>query len=502
MLTQMKTQLSQNQQSDLYQQFGLLLDGKWCPASDSNTLEVISPATEEVVGVVPAATPDDVEAALASAQKAFLVWSRVPAWERAAILRKTADLLRAWNEEAAQIMSAETGKPLAEARAEVNASADQFEWYGEEAKRIYGQTIPGRNAQERLAVIYQPIGPCLSLSAWNFPALLPARKIAAALAAGCSVIARPASEAPGSCMALGKALMEAGLPAGVLTILTGRSSPMVSNLIASPIIKKISLTGSVPVGKQILAQSAQGVKKVTLELGGHAPVIVHADFDPEEAVAKLAMAKFRNCGQVCISPSRFYVHSSICGAFEKAFVAYANQLILGDGLADDVTMGPIIRQSALAKALDLIEDAERQGARVIAGGKAPTNTTKGFFLQPTVLADVPDTASIMQEEPFTPVAPIAAFDRFDDVMARANSTPYGLASYVFTHDSALATATAEGLQAGMVGINETLLATAEAPFGGVKESGFGREGGSLGILDYLTPKYIRHRLINGKAIQL
>ena len=277
---------------------------------------------------------------------------------------------------------------------------------------------------------------------------------------------------------------------------------MVGALIASPIIKKISLTGSVPVGRQILAQSAPGIKKTTLELGGHAPAIVHADFDPNEAVAKLAMAKFRNCGQVCISPSRFYVHRSICAAFEEAFVAYANQLILGDGLTAGVTMGPIIRKRALTKALDFIADAKRRGARLIAGGQAPTTMKRGFFLQPTVLADVPDAAKIMQEEPFTPIAPIAAFDHFDDVMTRANATPYGLASYVFTHDSALAAATAEGLQAGMVGINETLLATAEAPFGGVNESGFGREGGSLGILDYLSPKYIRHRLLHGKTVRL
>jgi succinate-semialdehyde dehydrogenase/glutarate-semialdehyde dehydrogenase len=348
-------------------------------------------------------------------------------------------------------------------------------------------------------VLYQPVGPCMALSAWNFPALLPARKIAAALAAGCSVIARPASEAPGSCMVLAQALCDAGLQRGVLGVLTGDPVPMVEKLIASPVIRKVSLTGSVPVGKEILRLCAAGIKKVTLELGGHAPVIVHADYDPVAAAQKLAATKFRNCGQVCISPSRFYVHESIMAPFEQAFADYARGLVVGDGLADGVTTGPMIRRRALDNALRLIEDAGSKGARLLAGGERPEGHAKGYFLQPTVISDVPDEAAIMREEPFAPVAPIASFTTFDDVIARANATPFGLASYVFTHDSALAAETAEALEAGMVGINETLLATAEAPFGGVKESGFGREGGSLGILDYLTPKYVRHKLVRGGA---
>lgn len=481
----------------MYEAFGLLIDGEWKAARDGVTLDVFSPVTEERIGAIPAAGDADIEAALQAAAAGFRLWSGVSAWNRAAVLRRTADLLRERNEEAARIMSAETGKPLAEARAEINGSADQFEWYGEEAKRIYGQTIPGRSADERLSVTYQPVGPCLALSAWNFPALLPARKIAAALAAGCSVIARPASEAPGSCMVLAQALLDAGLPAGVLTVLTGGSVPMVEKLIASPVIRKVSLTGSVPVGKEILRQCAAGVKKVTLELGGHSPVIVHSDYDPVAAAEKLAATKFRNCGQVCISPSRFYVHESIREPFEQAFAAYARKLVVGDGLADGVTTGPMIRARAVENALRLVEDARAKGARLLAGGARPDGLARGHFLQPTVLAGVPDDAAIMREEPFSPVAPIASFTDFDDVIARANSTPFGLASYVFTYDGALAAQTAEALEAGMVGINETLLATAEAPFGGVKESGFGREGGSLGILDYLTPKYIRHKLVRG-----
>ncbi len=482
---------------NIYDGYGLLIDGQWRPASTGAVLAVESPVTEQQIGTVPAASDADIGAALAAAEHGMPLWAGTPAWDRAAILRRAADLIRARVEPIAVMMSTETGKPLAESRAEVGASADQFEWYGEEAKRIYGQTIPGRNAQERLSVIYQPVGPCLALSAWNFPMLLPARKIAAALAAGNSVIARPASEAPGCAMAIGQALIDAGLPAGVLSILTGKSVPMVSRLIASPVIRKVSLTGSVPVGKEILRLSAEGIKKVTMELGGHAPVIVHADFDPVAAAQKLAATKFRNCGQVCISPSRFYVHASILHPFEEAFAEVARSLVVGDGLRDGVTTGPMIRARALEGALGLIEDAQAKGARLLTGGGRPNELNTGHFLEPTVLADVPDSARIMIEEPFAPIAPISAFESFDEVVARANSTPFGLAAYVFTRDSALAAETAEAIEAGMVGINETLLATAEAPFGGTKESGFGREGGALGILDYLTPKYIRHRLVRG-----
>lgn len=478
----------------MYSTFGLLIDGTWRSASDGAGLPVHSPVTEAEIGRIPAATEADQDAALAGAARAFAPWAATPAWDRAACLRRTADILRGRADALACLMSSETGKPLAEARAEVMASADQFEWQGEEAKRIYGQTIPGRNPHERLSVTYQPVGPCLSLSAWNFPMLLPARKIAAALAAGCSVVARPASEAPGCCFALGQALIEAGLPPGTLSILTGPSVPMVERLIRSPVIRKVSLTGSVPVGKTVLRIAAEDVKKVTMELGGHAPVIVHADTDPVAAARKLAATKFRNCGQVCISPSRFYVHESLRAPFETAFAEVAVGLRVGDGLDPATTTGPLIRARAVEGALSLIADARDRGARLLAGGARPAHLNHGHFLEPTVLADVPDDARIMREEPFAPVAPIATWTDFDEVIARANATEFGLAAYVFTENAALAARTAEALEAGMVGINETLLATAEAPFGGVKQSGFGREGGSLGILDYLVPKYIRHRL--------
>lgn len=483
----------------IYEHYGLLLDNQWRPAQDDAILPVVSPVTERPVGGIPAATVADIDHALHSARAGFETWRQVPAWPRAKVLRRAADLIRERLDDIATLISTETGKPLAESRGETNAAADQFEWYAEEAKRIYGQTIPGRDGDERLSVIYQPVGVCLSLSAWNFPALLPARKIAAALAAGCSVIARPASEAPGAVFAIAQALIDSGLPPGVLSVLTGDPALVSQRAIASPIVRKVSLTGSVPVGKRILELCAQGVKRVSMELGGHAPVIVHADADPVASAKKLAATKFRNAGQVCISPSRFYVHESIRDAFQDAFVEVGKSLVPGDGLRDGVTMGPMIRRRALDNAFALIADARAKGGRLLLGGGRPAELNTGHFIEPTVLADVPDSAEIMLSEPFAPIAPIAGFAHFDDVIARANSTPFGLAAYVFTNDSALATRTAEVLEAGMVGINETLLATAEAPFGGVKESGFGREGGALGILDYLEPKYIRHRLASEGA---
>ncbi|QUS58343.1 NAD-dependent succinate-semialdehyde dehydrogenase [Pseudovibrio brasiliensis] len=473
----------------------LLIGGEWVAASTGDTRDVHSPVTGKTIGTIAAASADDIATALKLAKDNFPKWAAVPAWERAKVLRKAADLIRERTQDIARVMSTETGKPQAEAVGETGAAADQFEWYAEEAKRIYGQTIPGRNADERLTVNYQPVGPSLALSAWNFPALLPARKIAAALAAGCTVIARPASEAAGPCFAIGQALMDAGLMPGALAILTGDSRTLAPALINAPEIRKVSLTGSVPVGKDVMRQCADGMKKVTMELGGHAPVVIHKDFDPIAAAQKLAATKFRNCGQVCISPSRFYVHSSIAREFAEEFARYAKSLVVGDGLEEGVTTGPLIRQRAVDHALRLTEDAIAKGAELLAGGNQPENLPEGSFLEPTVLMNVPDEAAIMIEEPFAPVAPITTFDDVEDVIERANNTPFGLAAYVFSYDSALALKTADRLEAGMVGINETLLATAEAPFGGNKESGFGREGGSLGIMDYLVPKYTRHLLI-------
>jgi len=391
-------------------------------------------------------------------------------------------------------MSTETGKPLAESMAETNGAADQFEWYAEETKRIYGQTIEGRTPDVRMTVRYQPVGVVAAFSAWNFPALLPSRKIAAALGAGCSIIVKPAGEAPGSCMALVQACHDAGVPPGVVNFVTGESSLIAPHLVKAPAVRKVSLTGSVPVGREILHLAAEGVKKVTMELGGHGPVLVFDDADAEAAARACAATKFRNCGQVCISPSRFYVHESQYETFASNFAEVAKGLTVGCGLDDGVQMGPMANSRGLDTAKEMIADAQARGAELLAGGGTPAGINRGYFLEPTVLGRVPDDARIMVEEPFAPVAPITTFDDADEALSRANALPFGLAGYVFTSSLKTAHIASEALECGMVGVNDMLLATAEAPFGGIKESGMGREGGSLGIMDYLVPKYIKMKL--------
>ncbi|MBI3434371.1 MAG: NAD-dependent succinate-semialdehyde dehydrogenase [Proteobacteria bacterium] len=479
---------------DAYEGFGLYIGGAWAPALAGATKPVLDPATEDVLGRIPDAGAEDLDRALAAAEAGFARWRKVQPLERAAILRRVADLLRERIEPLARLMSGETGKPLAEARGEWTAAADQFEWYAEETRRIYGQIVEGRQADVRQSVIYQPVGVVAAFSAWNFPALLPARKIAAALAAGCSIIIKPAGEAPGSCMGLVRACHDAALPAGAVNLVTGDSRAIARHLIGSPIVRKVSLTGSVQVGKEILRLAAAGVKNVSMELGGHAPVLVFEDADVEKAAEAAATAKFRNCGQVCISPSRFYVHENAYAAFTRRFVEVARGLKLGRGCDDGVTMGPLANARGLETARMLVADAVKRGADLLSGGRTPSEFNRGYFFEPTVLGHVPDDARIMVEEPFSPVAPIAAFSEFDDVVRRANALPFGLAGYVFSKSLRTATLAAEALEVGMVGVNDMLLASAEAPFGGVKESGMGREGGSLGIRDYLEAKYIKCRL--------
>lgn len=478
----------------MYKNYGLLIDGVWAQSASGETLDVISPATEQVIGQLPKANQAEVDAALESAQAAFKIWRHENPWVRSQKLRKAGDLLRERAQEIGLMMSHETGKPLAESVGEMNAAADQFEWYSGETMRIYGQTIEGRDQNTRMKVIYQPVGVVAAFSAWNFPALLPARKIAAALAAGCSIVIKPASEAPGSCLAIAQACLDAGVDKGVVNVLTGQSSFLSEALVKADITKKVSLTGSTNVGKLLLHMAADGIKKVSMELGGHAPVLVFGDVDGAEAAKTVAASKFRNCGQVCVSPTRFYVHESQYDAFTKAFADYANSLVLGNGADGEANIGPMVNKRGLESALSLIEDAVSKGARVLAGGKRPADKDTGFYLEPTVLADVPDDARIMSEEPFAPIAPITKFTDYDEVMERANGLPYGLAAYLFSDDLSTSTRAAEDLEAGMVGVNEVLLASAEMPFGGVKESGFGREGGSLGILEYLEAKFIKTKL--------
>ena len=483
------------EQLGIYADYGLYIDGAWRAAAGGAVREVLDPGTESVIGVIPMAQQADLDAALAAAQRAFLAWSKVSPWERGAILRRAADGIRANSDKIAVLMSSETGKPLAEARGEIAAAAEQFDWYAEEAKRIYGQTIEAREPDVRMQVRYAPVGVVAAFTAWNFPALLPARKISAALAAGCTVIIKPASEAAGSCMALVQACHDAGLPAGALNLVSGDSGFISEYLLRSPIVRKASLTGSTPVGKKMLQLAADGVKKVSMELGGHAPVLVFADADLEHAIAMCASFKFRNCGQVCASPTRFYVHESIYRRFCDGFAAYARTLKVGHGLDPASQMGPLANRRGFEHASFLVDDAVRSGARLLAGGGRPPGMEHGYFFQPTVLDEVPQHAKIMQLEPFAPIAPIASFASFGQAVDLANSTPYGLAGYVFSRSLKTATMASEALEVGMLGINELSIASAEMPFGGVKESGMGREGGALGIKDYLEPKFIKTRLL-------
>ena len=475
----------------MYESYGLFIDGRWRQAGDAATLPVVDPATEEEVGVIPVATPADLDEALRAAESGFRAWRTVSVNERAACLRRVAEGIRDRVDEIARMVTLEMGKPLGEARGEVLASADQFEWNGEETKRIYGQTLDGREAGVRFSVRFEPVGVVAAFTPWNFPVLLPARKLAPALAAGCSVIIKPAEEAPGASFALAQIAGEAGLPAGALNVVTGEPAKISTHLIASPIVRKVTFTGSVSVGKQLMKLAAEGMKKISFELGGHGPVIIFDDADPERAATACARAKFRNAGQVCISPSRFYVHRTLTDSFNDAFTSIARSLKLGNGMEPGVEMGPLANRRRLEAAHAFVEDARAGGAKLLAGGGPPAGIRRGYFFSPTVLSDMAADARMLIEEPFVPVAPLLGFDDFDEVIERANALPFGLAAYLFTNRLRTAERAADALEAGMVGINDLALAAAEAPFGGVKESGIGREGGTFGIRGFLEAKTVK-----------
>lgn len=472
----------------------LYINGEWRDSADGHTREVIDPATEEVYGTIAQATEADIDEALESAADGFQKWRNTDAWTRSRTIRRIADLLREWAGEAALVMTSEQGKPIAEAQAEWMATADQFDWYADEARRIYGRTVDGHSTANRIFVRREPIGVVAAFAAWNFPALLPARKMGPALAAGCSIIVHPAEEAPFSTLLLAEACAQAGVPSGVVTMLTGASSQISERLIRSPIVRKVSLTGSVPVGRILLHAAADQITQVSMELGGHAPVLVFPDADIASAARACVASKFRNAGQVCASPSRFLVHESVQAEFTSAFIDSASTLNVGDGRNPDTNVGPLTSIKRVEAAEELIEDALSGGAKIVVGGGRDTRFKKGFYFQPTVLTDVAPDRLIMRDEPFAPVAPITTFTSLDHALRIANSTPFGLASYVFTRDLRTAFLASEGLDAGMVGVNNMAIATAEAPFGGVKHSGYGREGGAEGILDYTVAKYVNMTL--------
>ena len=473
----------------MYSKFGQFIDGKWQPSEKNETYEVINPATEEVIGNASKATPADVEKALKSAEKGFVIWKKTQPWQRASIIRKIADLIRKKNDILAKWLTLEVGKPLAEGTGEVNGAADIFEWNSEETKRIYGQTIESRFENTRVHVYYQPIGVVAALVPWNFPLVLAARKISTALAAGCSVICKPDVIAPGSVMELVDICKEAGIPPGVVNLLSGDPESIAQQLISSDIVKKISITGSTRVGRLILKQAAEKVQRVTMELSGHAPFIVFDDVDIKKATDMAIAAKFRNNGQVCISPSRFYIHENKKNEFLNMFIEKTKKLKTGNGLNKDVHLGPLTTKKRLLELEKLVEKTKQEGAKILLGGKRPAEFNKGFFYEPTIFDNVQDNFTIIKQEPFGPLVPFLSFKNDDEVIDRANNNDLGLASYICTNSMERAHRTSELMETGVVAVNTPVVAVAEAPFGGIKQTGYGREGGSIAIKDYLNIKY-------------
>jgi succinate-semialdehyde dehydrogenase/glutarate-semialdehyde dehydrogenase len=472
----------------------LYLDGKWCDADSGRTLGVINPATEEVIADIAYGGRAETRRAIEAAARAMPAWMKRTAWERAKVLKKTAELMRERLDAIARTLTLEQGKPLAESKAEINHSADTFEWFAEEGKRAYGQVIPATVAHKVPVTIKHPVGVVGAISPWNFPITLQARKIAPALAAGCTIVCKPASQTPLSLVQVFECLIEAGLPAGVANLVLGPAQEIADEFLENPAVRKISFTGSTEVGKQLMKGAADQVKRLSLELGGHAPFIVFPDADPE-AGAKIAVTgKFRNNGQVCIAPSRFYVHKDVEKKFTEASVEFAKALKLGNGLEPGVEVGPMFEKRAMENTQALVEDARKTGAKVLTGGKRSDRFERGYFFEPTVLTNLSDRAKMMTEEPFAPVMPLLDFSKIDDVIRAANNTRYGLAAYVFTNDLTVAWRMAEGLEAGIIGINDPVPATPPCPFGGMKESGLGRELGHEGLEAYLETKYVSFRL--------
>ena len=472
----------------MYGSYGLFIDGAWSGPAQAASTEIADPATGAVLGTVPAAMAEETERAIAIADRAFRSWKATPAWTRADLLHKAADVMAARAAEAARQITLETGKPLAQSGREWGLAVDQFRWYAEEARRIYGRIVESRAPGGRLEVSHEPVGVVAAFTAWNFPAALIARKVAPALAAGCSVIVRPSVEVPGVAMIMFDCLREAGMPAGVANLLIGPTGSTYKPIMASPLVRKVSLTGSTRVGQQMIRDSAETVKRVSMELGGNAPMIVFDDADLDRALDLAVPTKYANAGQVCVTPDRFYVHETLHDRFAEGFAARARALKLGHGLDEATQMGPLINERRIAAIEEIVADARDRGGKILAGGRRPAEMNSGFFFEPTVIIGLPDDAKAIAEENFGPIAAITPFSKADEVFERANASEMGLSAYVFTRDAGRAREAAARLEAGMVGVNSFALAAAEAPFGGIKASGMGREGGAEGILDYSNVK--------------
>ncbi|HEY4200661.1 MAG TPA: NAD-dependent succinate-semialdehyde dehydrogenase [Devosiaceae bacterium] len=470
------------------QREALYIDGQWIKADSGATIAVNDPATGAVIGHVPNAGRTETARAIEAAQRAFVGFSRTTAAERAAMLRKLHDLIVANREELAQLLTSEQGKPLAEARNEVGMSAAYVLWFAEEARRIYGDIIPSPWQGRRLLATRQAIGVVAAITPWNFPSSMLARKIAPALAAGCTIVAKPASQTPFSGLAWGELCEQAGFPKGVVNVITGSAREIGAELCANPLVKKLTFTGSTEVGKILLAQSASTVKKTSMELGGNAPFLVFNDADLDAAVEGAIASKFRNAGQTCVCTNRVYVQSGVYDAFLDKFSKAAEKLTVGAGVEAGVEIGPLIDDNAVAKVEELMEDAKAGGARVVSGGAR--HWRGSTFYQPTIIAEATQDMRLAREEIFGPVAPVFRFETEEEAIAAANDTEFGLAAYFYTRDLGRAFRVSEALEYGIVGVNEGLVTTEVAPFGGFKESGMGREGSYLGIEDYLEVKYV------------
>ena len=472
----------------MYQPVSLFIDGTWAASRSGRTLEILNPATSEPIGTVAHAGIEDLDRALAAAQKGFEVWRAVSAYERAKVMRRAAGLMRERAGAIAELMTMEQGKPLGEAKMEIGVAADVIDWFAGEAQRTYGQVIPARAAGVYQLALKEPIGPVAAFTPWNFPINQAVRKMSAALAAGCSMILKGPEETPASCAELVRVYADAGVPNGVINLVFGVPSEISEYLIPHPVIRKISFTGSTAVGKHLAMLAGQHMKRATMELGGHAPAIVFDDADLETATKVLAAGKFRNAGQVCISPTRFLVQQKVYEQFVDRFVTAAKAVKVGDGLAEGTTMGPLANARRVQAMEGFVADAVQQGATVRTGGKRIGN--KGNFFEPTVLTEVHKEMRVMNEEPFGPLALIAPFQEFDQVVEEANRLPFGLASYAFTRSAKTAAAIAGAVESGMMTINHAGLALPEVPFGGIKDSGYGSEGGSEAIESYLSTKFV------------
>ena len=464
------------------------VDGQWVDAEGGKTLAVTNPATGELLGTVPNMGAAETRRAVEAANAAWPAWRAKTAKERSTILRKWADLMMANQEDLAIIMTSEQGKPLVESRGEIAYAASFIEWFAEEARRVYGDTIPGHQADKRIVVIKQPVGVCAAITPWNFPAAMITRKVGPALAVGCTMVSKPASATPFSALALAELGERAGVPKGVFSVVTGASGPIGNELTGNPLVRKVTFTGSTEIGKKLLAQAAQTVKRVSMELGGNAPFIVFDDADLDAAADGAIASKYRNAGQTCVCANRILVQDKVYDAFAAKLAERVAKFKVGNGLEPGVTIGPLIDDAAVKKVEEHIADAVAKGAKVTLGGKR--HALGGHFFEPTILANVTPAMKVTNEETFGPVAPLFRFKTEEEAIRMANDTEFGLASYFYARDQSRVWRVSEGLEYGMVGVNTGLLSTTEAPFGGMKESGIGREGSKYGVDEYLEIKYL------------